>query len=349
MTMRKIITSVLLILTISLNAQDVHFTMYDAMIVTTNPATAGVFNGEFRGVLNYRSQWGSIGNPYKTYSIMADGALFKNKWRGGYIGIGLGAYKDVAGETKFGTTKINLALSSVLYLNENNSASVGFLTSWAQNSMNGDNLQWDSQFDGQTFDPTAPSFENFQFENASYFDFSAGALWAYGKNSKTLSSFDNFNMEAGIAFFHVTRPSRQIEFGDIDKLYSRWAIHTESFIGLFNSKWGLKPKMFVYLQGPAREITGGVLARYMLKEESKYTGIMKNMAISFGPYFRVGDAISPAIEFEMSGLSLGFAYDMNISGLSAATGGSGGPEIYVKYVAASFGYGKGTRSNARFN
>ena len=47
--------------------------------------------------------------------------------------------------------------------------------------------------------------------------------------------------------------------------------------------------------------------------------------------------------------AVGLAYDMNISGLSAATGGSGGPEIYLKYVVASFGYGKGTKSNARFN
>lgn len=347
--MKKLLLATLIVFSFNLSAQDVHFTMYDAMIVTTNPAATGVFNGDFRGVLNYRSQWGSIGNPYKTYSFMVDGGLMKNKWKNGYIGLGLGAYRDVAGETKFGTTKINLALSSVLYLDQNNSASVGFLASWAQNSISDGNLRWDSQFDGQSFDPTAPSFENFQFENSSYVDFSAGGLWAYGKNTKTLSSMDNFNMQAGFAFFHVTRPSRQIEFGDLDKLYSRWAFHAESFIGLFNSKWGVKPKMFVYMQGPAREITLAVMGRYMLKEESKYTGFFKEMAVSMGGYMRIGDAIAPSVEFEMSGLAVGFAYDMNISGLSAATGGSGGPEIYVKYVAASFGYGKGTKSNARFN
>ncbi len=337
------------LLTLECSAQDIHFTMYDAMPITTNPATAGVFNGNFRGVLNYRSQWGAIGNPYKTYAVMIDGGLLKNKWKSGYFGVGLGAFSDVAGETKFGTTKINLALSSVLYLDDKNSASVGFLGSWAQNSINDGNLRWDSQFDGQNYDATAPSLESFQFENASYFDFSAGALWAYGESTKTLSSFDNFTMQAGIAFYHVTKPSRQIEFGDLDRLYSKWAIHAESLIGLFNSKWALKPKMVVYLQGPSREITGGILARYMLREESKYTGIFKEMAISFGAYYRVGDAYSPSVEFETSGLAVGVAFDMNISDLSAATGGVGGPEVYVKYVVASFGYGKGTKSNARFN
>ncbi len=334
---------------INLMAQDVHFTMYDAMIVTTNPASTGVYNGDFRGVLNYRSQWGSIGNPYKTYSVMIDGGLMKSKWKNGYIGIGLGAYKDVAGETKFGTTKLNFAISSVLFLDDYNSASIGFLASWAQNSISDENLRWDNQFDGQTFDPTAPSLESFQFENSSYVDFSAGGMWAYGKGTKTLSSMDNFTMQAGFSFYHVTRPSRQIEFGDLDRLYSRLALHTESFIGLYNSKWGVKPKLFVYMQGPAREISTGILARYMLREESKYTGMFKEMAVSFGTYYRFGDAFAPSVEFELSGLAIGFSYDMNVSALSSATGGSGGPEMYIKYVAASFGYGRGTRSNARFN
>lgn len=346
---RKIIYITAVVLSIKSKAQDIHFTMYDAMPVVTNPASAGVFNGDYRGVLNYRSQWGSIGNPYRTYAVMLDGGLFKNKWKSGYIGVGLGAYNDVAGETSYGTTKINLALSSVLYLDDKNSASIGFLSTWAQNTIDNGNLRWDSQFNGQNYDANTPSLESFQFENTSYFDFSAGALWAYGRSTKTLSSFDNFNMQAGIAFYHVTRPSRQIEFGDLDRLHSRWAIHTESLIGIFNSKWAVKPKLLVYFQGPAREISAGILARYMLKEESKYTGIFKEMAISFGTYYRVGDAFSPSVEFETSGLAVGVAYDMNVSDLSVATSGSGGPEVYVKYVFTPFNYGKGTKSNARFN
>jgi len=120
LTIAVVLTLSFELLTLNCSAQDVHFTMYDVMPVTTNPATTGVFNGDFRGVLNYRSQWGSIGNPYKTYAVMIDGGLFKNKWKNGFIGVGLGAYSDVAGETKFGTTKINLALSSVLYLDDKN-------------------------------------------------------------------------------------------------------------------------------------------------------------------------------------------------------------------------------------
>ena len=330
-------------------AQDIHFTMYDAMIITTNPAATGVFNGDFRGTMNYRSQWGSIGNPFRTYSVMLDGGVFKNKWKNGYIGAGLNAFKDVAGTTDFSTTKISLALSSVLFLDAKNSASVGLMGSWAQNSISSNNLEWDSQFNGQFFDPTLGSNEQFTFKNENYLDFSAGALWAYGTGSKTLSSQDEFSIKSGLAFYHVTRPSQQIDFGEIDKLYSKWAFHAESHIGISNTKLSLRPKLVTYFQGPARQISAGFLVRYRLKEESKYTGFFKETAISFGSYYRFGDAFAPTIELEIASFALGFAYDFNTSGLTAATNGNGGFEIFIRFINPNpFTTGKGTKSSARF-
>lgn len=335
---------------VAAKAQDIHFTMWDAMPITTNPATAGVFPGDYRGAINYRNQWASIGNPYTTYSFMADAGILKGKWQNGYMGIGLNVYKDVAGQTDFGTTKISLALSNVVYLNEKNSAAVGLLGSWAQNSISPNNLEWDSQFNGQFFDPSLSSNESITFESSNYFDFSAGALWAYGTGAKTLSSQDQFKMKAGAAFYHVTRPTRQVEFGDLDKLYSKLALHADAHIGIANTRFALKPKFISYIQGPTRQFTGGMLFRYMIREESKYTGFFSEMAIAFGGYYRVGDAFAPSAEFELAGLAIGVAYDLNVSGLSTATGGNGGPEVFIRFISPNpFTYGRGTKSNARFN
>ncbi|NQX96429.1 MAG: PorP/SprF family type IX secretion system membrane protein [Flavobacteriales bacterium] len=348
--MKHFLNSIFILISLSITAQDIHFTMYDAMPIITNPAAAGVFNGDVRGVLNYRNQWAGIGNPYKTYAFMIDGGLFKNKWKNGYIGTGLNVYRDVAGTTNFGTTKISLALSSVVYLDDKNSGVVGLLGSWAQNSIDPNNLEWDSQFNGQFFDASAGSNETMTFESNNYFDFSAGLLWAYGTGAKTLSSHDEFSMKAGVAFYHVTRPSREVEFGDIDKLYSKLAFHTESHIGLSNTKLAFRPKFIAYLQGPSREFSGGILFRYMLREESKYTGIFREMAISVGGYYRVGDAFAPSVEFEIASFAIGFSYDLNVSDLTAATGGNGGPEIFIRIINPNpFTYGRGTRSSARFN
>lgn len=335
------------LLTFNCSAQDIHFTMYDAMPLTINPATAGVFDGNFRAVMNYRSQWGSISNPFKTYSFGIDGGILKNKWRNGYLGLGLNAFKDVAGTTDFGTTKINLALSSVIFLDDKNSAAIGLLGSWAQNSINPNNLQWSSQFNGQAFDGSLGSNESFNYENTNYFDFSAGALWAYGNSTKTISSSEALKIQAGLAFYHVSRPSQQVNFGELDKLYSKWAFHTESFIGLSNSRLAVKPKLLVFIQGPAREISLGTMFRYTLQEKSKYTGAFNGMAIAFGGYYRVGDAIAPSIELEVAHFALGVSYDVNTSKLTAATGGAGGYEIYIRFQNPNPFKARG--SSARFN
>ena len=335
--------------TTNLFAQDIHFTMYDAVPMLTNPATTGIFNGEHRGVINYRNQWANIGKPYVTYSVILDGAFFKYKWENGFLGMGIGAFKDVAGESQLGTTKVNLSLSSIVYLDRKNSAAVGLMGAWAQNSMNPENLRWDVQFDGQQYNPALSSNESFTFENTHYFDFSAGALWTYGVGTKTLSSHDELASRAGIAFYHVTRPSQQINFGEVDKLYSKWAFHSESYIGIANSRLAVVPKLLVYVQGPAREITLGTLFRYLLRDEALYTGLLKEMAISMGGYYRVGDAFVPSIEFELSSFAIGFSYDLNVSGLTRASYGNGGPEVFIRIINPNpFVYTKGTRTSPRF-
>jgi len=348
--MKKLLIILTFSLVSSVFSQDLHFTMWDAMPITTNPATTGVFSGDHRVAINYRNQWASIGNPYSTYSSMGDMAILKNEWQNGFMGIGLNIYKDVAGQTNFGVTKVSLGISNIVYLNDKNSASIGLMGAWGQNSVSPNSLEWDSQFNGQSFDVTINSNETINFTNSNFFDFSAGALWAYGTGAKTLSSHDEFNMKAGLAFYHITRPTREVEFGDVDKLYSKIAFHADAQIGISNTKLSLKPKFISFIQGPTRQFTGGMLFRYMLREESKYTGIFKEMAISMGGYYRFGDAFSPSVAFEWSSFAIGVAYDINISGLTAATGGNGGPEIYVKFINPNpFTYGKGTKSSARFN
>lgn len=329
-------------------AQDAHFTMYDAMPSVLNPAASGVFDGDVRAVLHYRNQWASISNPFKTYSFSIDGGLFKNNWRNGYLGVGLNAFKDVAGTSNLGTSKINLALSSVLFLDDKNSASIGFVGSWAQNSINPENLQWSSQFNGQTYDPSLSSNENFSFESTHYFDFSAGGLWAYGKGAKTLSSKDQLKIQAGFTFFHVSRPDQKINFGNADKLYSKWAFHTESFIGLSNTRLAIKPKLLILLQGPSKEMIFGSMFRYLLQEKSKYTNTFKGMAIAFGGYYRIGDAISPTIELEIAHFAFGMSYDINTSGLTKASGGSGGFEVYIRFQNPN-PFNNRSSSAARFN
>jgi hypothetical protein len=84
-------------------------------------------------------------------------------------------------------------------------------------------------------------------------------------------------------------------------------------------------------QGPLNELTFGALIKYMLKDDSKYTGYVKGAAFSLGCYYRNKDAIIPYFLVEMGYYSLGISYDTNISGLTAATSGRGGFEIALRF------------------
>lgn len=312
-------------------AQDVHFTMFNVAPTVLNPAAAGVMDGNFRASMNFKNQWGSISKAFNTYALTCDAALFKGKGRRAHLGVALNAYRDIAGSTNFGTTKVNLSVSGIIYAGDASTLSLGITGGWAQRTISPTNLQWDSQFDGQHYDPTLPSNESYNFQNSTYYDFSTGFMWSYGTAASNLASFDRLKAEVGIAYHHLARPELLTYFGSADKLYSRIAFHANMHYATGYSKLALRPRIYAFFQGPSREINLGMMFRYLVKEGSKYTGSVKGFAISGGAYYRFGDAISPSIEIEIAGFTIGYCYDFNISKLRAASGGFGGSEVYLKF------------------
>lgn len=311
--------------------QDVHFTMFQAAPTTLNPSAAGMFSGTFRASTNFKTQWRSISNPYNTFSFTADGSFFKSKKGNALMGGGVSVYRDVAGTTNFGTTKVALSLSSILYLGKFAAASIGFSGGFGQRSIGQENLQWDSQFNGSAFDPTLPSNENLSYASDQYVDFSAGGMWSYGTSASNISSYDRFQMQLGAAYHHATRPEQFTNFGSTDRLYSKFVLHGNMNLAKKYSKLAVRPRFTAFLQGPAMEINVGTMFRYLVADGSKYTGNVKGFAISLGGYYRIGDAFSPSTEIEYGGFSLGYAYDFNVSGLTPASKGLGGHEVYLKF------------------
>ncbi|MEA3446080.1 MAG: type IX secretion system membrane protein PorP/SprF, partial [Bacteroidota bacterium] len=61
-------------------AQDIHFSQFMSAPLMTNPANTGNFNGNYRLVNNFRSQWVSFADPgYNTVSLSFDQQLFSAK------------------------------------------------------------------------------------------------------------------------------------------------------------------------------------------------------------------------------------------------------------------------------
>lgn len=340
----------ILILTFSYTnskGQDIHFSQYFNTPLIINPALTGVFGGDQRAMLAYRNQWASVASPYKTYGASFDTRLFEKSRKNFLLGVGFNVYKDVAGDTELGITSAGLSVSGIVKIHDKQHLTAGIHGGFDQRSINQSNMIWDNQFDGQTYIPTAPSFE-FRDYNKPFgiADVNVGVAWIYSDAQKTITSNDAFSVKAGLVYNHLTKPD--ISYGDVaDNLYDKITFHTAANIGIANSSLSVLPTVVFNKQGPNSELLFGALLRHRIKEDSKYTGIFQESAIAFGVHSRWGDALIPSITYEISHWKLCVSYDANISDLAVASGGVGGFEITLTFVNPSpFGSGK---SKARFN
>lgn len=333
--MKKLITICVILINLCnlCYSQDIHFSQYHQAPLLLNPALTSAFNGDIRVLVNYKDQWRSIGTPYKTYAFSYDMALFKKKWKNSYLGAGLFAFTDKAGDAELGTTQISLSLSGIVPLNINHKISAGLQGSFAQRSLSNTNLRWGNQINGGIFDPTIPSGEINNDFNTFYFgDISAGILWNYKKVETNIAAKDQFIANAGAALFKINKPEQKFYSYTAENLYSRLVLHADMYIGLRYTDIAVLPSILYMKQGLSTEFNFGGMLRYMIKEESRYTGIIKETAVLFGCYYRLGDALIPSFMFEIASFAVGISYDINISDLKVASGGKGGIEISLRYL-----------------
>jgi hypothetical protein len=82
-----------------------------------------------------------------------------------------------------------------------------------------------------------------------------------------------------------------------------------------------------------------------MQQQSHFTGFVNELSAGFGAYYRVGDALWGTLQFNWTGLTVAFSYDLNLSGLSVATNGLGGMEMMIMY---RHGIGNGKGKSTRF-
>jgi type IX secretion system PorP/SprF family membrane protein len=321
-------------------SQDIHFSQFMNSTFLYNPGNTGLINGEHRFLLNYRSQWSSIASPYSTYSFTYDTKVFKKETNRAKMGIGLGAYKDVAGDTKLGTTAILLSSSALLKLDNFHTLSVGLQGGVMQNSISSANMRWVNQYDGNGYDGSIGSGESGTFDGSPFVgDFNAGVVWNYGTSEATITSNDLFSAQLGLSVNHISRQQIKVRNSFSEKIYNKFTLHGKSFIVINNTNFALIPGFMWQKQGPSSELILGSYIRTKLKNESRYTGIFKESSISFGLFYRLGDAFIPKIGVDIFNFNLGFAYDVTTSSL----GGAGGYEISLQYIVPGpMRYGKGS-------
>lgn len=336
MHFQRIVIAAMLILSLckgnKVKAQDVHFSQFYMAPLFMNPALAGAEHN-LEAILNYKNQWQSVSEPFRTYAFAYDMRISKSKNKKGFWAAGINCFSDNDGNASLNTTEVALTIAYQVVISQYSILGAGIQAGYAQRSIDPSSFQWGDQYDGTAYNPNLSSNEPTVANSISYADLGAGVNWRYDNTSGIVNVTDNHDLKAdvGFAMFHVNQPKYSF-YGDNEKLSIKYVLHGTALFCLANSNIGFVPGIFYSMQGGATELFAGTLVRYKLRQDSKYTGFNKSMALSLGGYYRMGDAGVIAMLLEYSKYSIGISYDINTSGLNTASYGKGGMEISLRFV-----------------
>ena len=327
----KIGVLLFVISSLTISAQDIHFTQFYMSPLNLNPALTGVMNCKTRMVANYRNQWSAIltAIAYNTYSVSYDQKIPVG--REDYFGIGGSIWGDVAGASRFGTTqgRISLSYSKKMagYRKKASYLVIGADAALTNRGISGDDLRWPSQISASGWDPSTGLDELAGVDkDFLYADLGAGLLW--------FSIIDNYtNWYFGAAVHHFNKPNVSFLGTEVD-LYSRYTMHAGLQFEI-QRKISLLPFGVYMAQGPHRSLNAGANLRFAMGP-SRTT----NQSWEIGAWYRIGnkvpsglhsDAVILSTRFNYENFGIGFSYDINVSGLRQASPANGAFEFSLLY------------------
>ncbi|HOZ78393.1 MAG TPA: PorP/SprF family type IX secretion system membrane protein [Ferruginibacter sp.] len=319
--MKKALSFLLLVATVTVvKAQDPHFSQFFSSPLTLNPAFTGKFDGSWRLAANHRDQWPSIPKAYVTTSASLDFGILKNKIpEGDVFGIGFSGLSDQSADAALKLNYGSMSLSYHKALDEDgyNTIGAGFQATYSSVVLDPTKLTFEDQLTQNGFtNPTSEVFNN--GTSQSYFDMNAGLLYSGSSNGSN-------NYYLGFSIYHINKPN--LSFIDQTwKLASRMTVHGGGSFPV-SDNISVNTSAIFQMQNKASEIVfGGALSALVNGDENNPTSVY------FGSWMRLNDAIIPYVGLEISGWRIGASYDINTSGLKAATASRGGSEFSLIYI-----------------
>jgi type IX secretion system PorP/SprF family membrane protein len=300
-----------------LHAQALSYSQYFNSPLLINPANTG-FNPDYdyRAGLNYRTQWASVGTPFKTMGVWADAKLFANRFENGWMGIGGTIIKDVAGSGQLTATGASLSLAWHQMLGYNSLLSAGFSAGVTSKRVDIAKLNFDNQWNGQFFDVSIPSNEPFAFSQVGYLDLNMGLNYAYFAS-------ENFYFNAGVSLMHLNSPKESFFAPNISdaRVPMRYNIFANASLKI-EDLWIVNPNIYFSTVGNNSELVMGMNANRNLGGNGMHQMIL-------GLYYRNGDAIIPMVGYQVNDLKITVNYDATISSLSRLNASRGAYEISI--------------------
>jgi type IX secretion system PorP/SprF family membrane protein len=319
-----ILPSLLLCMTLKGFMQDIHFSQHYHAQLYTNPSYTGLVPGMSLFSMNTKNQWMSVTKPYQTYLLGFENAFRVSRKGNHFFSAGMLLYYDVAGDSKFSTTQLSPSISYHFLpkKNTNSFISVAFQPGFSQRSLQYNNLNFDSQFDGFIYNPELSTQEALGDYSLFYPDFGMGIHY--------LSFFDkNVYISGGIALFHFNRPSISMKGASDVRLHQKLIFQVSG--GLVNHERKITPSIYYAKQGSHAELLFG--ARSTINRINTISdNIMFRNNFLLGLYYRGKDALIIYTGAEIKQFTFGLTYDINISQLTPASSARGGIEISASYL-----------------
>ena len=320
-------------------AQDIHFSQFYENAILRNPALTGIFSGDYKAGVNYRSQWGDIANPFQTVIASVESRVSVNQDAADYLSFGLSCSYDHAGSIDFNSLQVIPALNYNKSLEDNHQSyfSVGFAGGYIQRSVDVSKITLDNQYQNGYNPGIAPS-TSITSSSMSHFDLSAGVSL-----NSSLGESNNINYYIGAAAYHLTRPKETFDPSQsFIYLSTKWT-------GNLGIQWRITPQYGLTIhanyvnQSPYREIIFGGLVNYKSTESQLST---KPFTLYAGLFYRVGDAMIPTLKLDYDSYSFTCSYDVNTSSLHTASSGEGGWEFSL-FVRGKFHHGVFAKDKVR--
>ena len=332
---------------VTVMAQDPHYSQFYIMPQSLNPALIGAFNGNYRLSGIFRGQWGSVlANEsvpmFRTYSFALDFRTNRGIGKNDAFGFGAFFMGDKAGDLKFGTNSGGIGISYHKSLDRRGShfLTLGLQSEVFNRTIDYSQIKTGSQWDGASYNPNLPAGEFLVDDNFLFWDVTAGLMY-YGRFSKRT------NMYAGVSAFHLNAPS--VSFLNVDsvRLNRKFVGHAGVRFPL-KGRFDLQPKFIYMNQGQSHELIAAADIRILFEER-----FPEGNNFRFGAMFRAvggdtravwknkkggqvlnAEAVVLTGGVDWNGISLGVAYDINVSELIGGSRSRGAFEVGLSYAGS---------------
>ncbi len=326
MRLNRLLLVLALALPLSMTAQDIHFTQFQYVPLSVNPAQTGLFEGTFRISALYRSQWfgsgnGTIKNGYQTPVLHVDVPI-KGFRKQDWIGLGINVHQDKTGIAALTNSLAGINAAYHIGFDKKGTTvlSLGAQYGLISRRVDADKLRF---ADGIIRNATSLDVPNIDAAGKSYSDFS------FGMNLRNVFDVKKKNvLNLGVSIEHLISPEYNLVKTTISKLPRRVNLYGRVDVAM-TKQLSLHPALIVRTAKSQWETMAQTMVGFKLDPK-------KDLVIKAGLGYRLGDAAQVLLGAEVGDWRVGASYDVTTSNLRSNSSIKDGFEIGVGYIGKIF-------------